>query len=182
MRKIGAMPPSCKGLASAHGLGTVSLALVLLLSGVGFAAELSGDWHGNLTGDKGMFEIDVTFSPQGYLVFTYTNNSGRTRTVELTEAGQQIQYVPPGGGVKTHVVDSLVRGPGRLSLVLRSTFERTSGNYLDQEFMSESFDFVLSSEGLATRYAGKSTSYFSGTGAAASQDETIAAGVLQKVN
>jgi hypothetical protein len=160
----------------------MSLLIIPLCCDVSIADGLAGTWHGTLSGDGDSFEIDVTFSREGNLIFSYTNKNGNTASVEITSVGQQIRYVPPGGGVKTHVVDALSRRTDRLALTIRTSFERTSSGYLDQQFMLESFEFALNPEGLATKYAMQSQSYFSGTGAAASEEQASAAGVLQKVN
>lgn len=156
--------------------------IALLVSGLASASELTGTWDGALTQGNDRFEVEWTFSEAGYLILAYTNNNGQTRSVELTTPGQQIRYVPPGGGVKTHVVNSVVQQPGRLSLVIRTTFERASDGYLDQQYISESFDFVLNPGGLTTQLVTQSTKHFGdkdlSTGGA---NENIAVGVLQKL-
>jgi hypothetical protein len=77
----------------------------------------------------------------------------------------------------------VIQQPGRLSLVVSTTFERTSGGYLDQQYISESFDFVLNPEGLTTQLVTQTTQHFGdqdlSTGGA---DENVAVGVLQKVS
>ena len=63
------------------------------------AAELSGSWKGTLTGSDGMSgEVQVDFGPQGVPLYSYTNNKGVVRQVELSHVGQTVEYVPAGGG------------------------------------------------------------------------------------
>jgi len=166
-----------------RGVAVSVASVVLLLSGVAVASELAGTWRGALTRDNKTFEVEITFSQAGYFILAYTNNSGQTRSVDLTTPGQKIQYVPPGGGVKTIVVDSIVRQPGRLSFVMRTTFERASGGYLDQRYILESLDFELTSQGLSARLVTRSATHFGdkdlSTGGG---DESVTSGVLQKAD
>ena len=55
-------------------------------------------------------DFTATFSENGYFLFSYENNQGFVRTVELSAPGQ-IQFVPPGGGVMTMAVASVVKRP-----------------------------------------------------------------------
>ena len=87
-------------------------------------------------------EFTATFSENGYFVFTYENNQGFVRTVELSAPGQ-IQFVPPGGGVMTMAVASVVKRPGGVAYVIHTGFERTSGGYLEQQYMTEEADYAL---------------------------------------
>jgi hypothetical protein len=103
-------------------------------------------------------ELTVTFSPSGHLLFNYEDNRGNVRTVELTEAGR-IQFVPPGGRVKTMSVVSVNKRPSGISYVLETSFERTSGGLLDQQYISEHYTFELMSEGLAVRRVSREASY-----------------------
>ena len=72
------------------------------------AADLTGTWRGELDGKVG--EFTTSFSEDGYVLFEYPNNTGFVRSVELTAPGQ-IQFLPPGGGVTTVAVDSVVKRP-----------------------------------------------------------------------
>ena len=63
-----------------------------------------GTWRGTLTVDGQAIEFTATFSENDYFLFTYTINGGLVRIVELSGPGQ-IQFVPPGGGVMTMVVN-----------------------------------------------------------------------------
>jgi hypothetical protein len=59
----------------------------------------------------------VAFSDDGYALYSYKDNRGLTRTVELSTPGR-LQYVPPGGGVRTVGVESIVKRVGGVSYVL----------------------------------------------------------------
>ena len=65
--------------------------------------------------------------------------------------------VPPGGGVRTVAVESVVKRPGGLSYVLHIRFERASGGYLDQRFSSHQYDYALTREGLRLRLVSQET-------------------------
>ena len=50
---------------------------LLLMAYTVEAAELSGSWKGSLTGSDGSSgEVQVDFSPQGFPLYSYTNNKG----------------------------------------------------------------------------------------------------------
>jgi len=166
-----------------HRTAVLSVALVvLLLSGLAMAAELRGTWRGILTRGGQTFKFEVTLNQAGYFVFSYTNNTGLTRNVELTTPGQKIQYVPSGGGVQTLIVESVVRQPGRLSYVMRRSFERASGGYSNERYISEALDFELTPQGLRTRRVTRSVTRFGDRDQSVSGgDEAVAVGVLQKV-
>ena len=109
-----------------------ALALVILLLALpAHATDLTGTWRGTISADGQVEDFTASFSDDGYALFDYTNNRGLVRNVELS-ASKQIQFVPPGGGVTTVAVESVVKRPGGLSYVLHTGFERTSAGYLDQ--------------------------------------------------
>ena len=65
-------------------IGFILLALVSTVR----ASDLTGSWKGTLTGADGTSaEVQVDFSPQGYPLYSYTNNTGVTRQVELSQRG-----------------------------------------------------------------------------------------------
>jgi hypothetical protein len=141
---------------------------------------LSGTWMGRLSGVSETLNVQFTFSQAGNLLFSYRVKGGEVRTVEWTMTGQQIQYLPPDGGVQTTVVEAVERGTGRFSLILRSTFEESGTSFLTQIFQSEVLEFVLAPEGLRTRYAIVTSSFFNGSPAVDSGQEKSYQGALQK--
>ncbi len=146
------------------------------------ADELSGTWRGMLSTGEQSTDSMFSFSDDGYLVIEYTNNQDLTRTVELSEVGQQIQYVPDGGGVRTIEVVALEKSPGRLAVRLRTSFERASGGYMDQRYSEEVLIFELTSEGLETELQVGTTSGFGDRDMSVSgEDASVERGVLQRV-
>jgi hypothetical protein len=146
------------------------------------AADLHGTWQGTgiLGGEE--IELTVTFSPAGHLLFNYEDNRGNVRTVELSEAGH-VRFVPPGGGVKTMSVVSVNKRPGGISYVLETSFERTSGGLLDQQYISEQYAFELTREGLAVRRVSREASYIGDKSGplGGPKDEQVLETLLKKV-
>jgi len=159
-----------------------ALAFVVLSVPPARAEELTGTWQGTLTGDGQATEFTVAFSEDGYALYEYKNNKGVVQTVELSAPGQ-VQFVPPGGGVRTVAVESVVKRPGGLSYVLHIRFERASGGYLDQRFSSHQYDYALTREGLRLRLVSRAASYIGDRGGpiGGAQKPEIVEGVLSKV-
>ena len=151
-------------IAPRLGVFAVALASVLLLSARPARPEdLTGTWRGTVTVEGQAVEFTATFSENGYFLFTYENNQGLVRTVELSAPGQ-IQFVPPGGGVMTMAVASVVKRPGGVAYVLHTGFERTSGGYLEQQYVTEEADYALTTGGLRVRIVSRAASYFGDRG------------------
>jgi hypothetical protein len=160
-----------------------ALASVVLLSApLARPADLTGTWRAVITVDGQAAEFTATFSENGYFLFTYENNSGLVRTVELSAPGQ-IQFVPPGGGVMTLAVESVVKRPDGIAYVLHTGFERTSGGYLNQHYVSEEADYALTNEGLRVRIVSRAASYFGDRGGSTGgpQNARVVEGLLKKV-
>src|SRR4051812_34951474 len=87
------------------------------------ADQLTGAWRGSISGDKGEMEAQARFSEKGHLIFTYTNNRGVTREVEWDHEGQEIQFVPRGGGVSTLTVKAIQKEGGSFAIAVFETFE-----------------------------------------------------------
>lgn len=167
-------------------LSTLTLPIVaaaaLLIPRVALTDELAGSWRGELTHGEESFPVEFRFSEDGYFVTSYTNDAGVTRNVELSERGQQIQFVPDGGGVTTIDVVSLDKRSNSLALVLSTTYERASGGYLDQQFVEEALTFLLTEAGLEVRLESRSNSRFGDRDmSVGGGDVSVAEGVLQKV-
>jgi hypothetical protein len=148
------------------------------------AAELAGSWKGQLTGaDGSTSDVQIDFSPQGFPLYSYTNNRGLTRQAELSHIGQLIEYVPAGGGVQRVIVKAIEKGPGRLSVGIASSFERASNGYLDQRQEAALIEYALVPEGLQMRVTVESASHFGDKhGMVGSDpDAAVAEGLLQRV-
>ncbi|MFO7685025.1 MAG: hypothetical protein R6V60_02940 [Desulfobacterales bacterium] len=159
-------------------------AIAYFVSSAALAADLTGSWKGQLTATDGSTsDVQVDFSPQGYPLYSYTNNQGVTRQVELSQIGQTIEYVPQGGGVQRVVVKTMEGGSGRLSIGMVGSFERTSNGYMDQQQQAALFEYALAQGGLAMRLTIESSSHFGDKDGmvGGSPDAVVAEGVLQRV-
>jgi hypothetical protein len=127
-------------------------------------------------------EFTTVFSEGGYVLFEYTDNKGLVRAVELTAPGQ-IQFVPPGGGVTRVAVNSVVKRPGGISYVLDIGFERANGKNLDQRYVTEQREYVLTNQGLWVRVVSRASTYFDDRGGSTSGPPKveIIEGVLKRV-
>lgn len=158
---------------------TLTALVVLALVLPARAAGLTGTWRGTLDGQVG--EFTTAFSEDGYVLFEYTNNQGLVRTVELTAPGQ-IQFVPPGGGVTTVAVNSVVKRPAGVAYVLHIGFERASDGYTDQRYVTEQREYALTNQGLWVRVVSRATAYFGDRGGwTGPQKVEIVEGVLERV-
>lgn len=147
-----------------------------------YANEWSGIWRGVMSDGNNQSEVVFKFSESGLPIVEYTNNQGLTRSIELVGRGQTIEYVPQGGGVKRHVVDSISRQDNQLSYVLYTSFERTSGGYLDQSYQTEFSEFLLNDDGMKVRVTIRSTSYFGDTSLyTGGANDHVAEGILHKI-
>lgn len=148
------------------------------------AAELSGSWKGALIGSDGRSgEVQVDFGPQGFALYSYTNNKGVVRQVELSHVGQTVEYVPAGGGVQRVVVKTLEKGQDRLAIGIGSSFERASQGYLDQQQDTTLIEYALTPLGLAMKVTTRSTSHFGDKDMSVGGDlnSAVAEGLLQKL-
>ena len=165
-------------------VGMVALVMGLVLSNAGEAADLTGGWKGILSSaDGSQAEVEIDFSPQGFPLYSYTNNKGLTRQVELSHVGQTVEYVPSGGGVQRMVVERVEKGPGRLTVGITGSFERASQGYLDQQQEAALFEYTLVPGGLKMRVITSSTSHFGDKDLMVGGDPNavVAEGVLKKM-
>ena len=165
-------------------LGLLIGVIVLALVSTVWASNLTGSWKGTLTGADGTSaDVQVDFSAQGYPLYTYTNNTGVTRQVELSRVGQTIEYVPARGGVQRVVVKSIQRGQGRISVSIVGSFEKAAQGYMDQQQEAALFEYQLGPGGLNMRLTSRSSSHFGDKDMIVGGDPnaTVAEGILQKV-
>ncbi len=169
-------------LTRTHVLATM---LSLLMSTAAHAGDITGSWKGFLIGaDGSSVEVVVDFSPSGLPLYSYTNNQGVTRQVELSHVGQTIEYVPPGGGVQRIVVKAVEIGQGRLSVAITGSFEKASQGYMDQHYEGALFEYALVPGGLQMKVTTQSTSHFGDKDMIVSgnPNAAVAEGLLQKVH
>jgi hypothetical protein len=164
-------------------LGLLIGAIMLTLATTLWASDLTGSWQGTLTGaDGASIEVQVDFSPQGFPVYSYTNNSGVTRQVELSHVGQTIEYVPAGGGVQRIVVKNILRSQGRISVSIVGSFEKAAQGYMDQQEEAALFEYQLGADGLNMRLTSQSSSHFGDKDMIVGGDPnaTVAEGILHR--
>jgi hypothetical protein len=150
--------------AARAGVLAAALAGVVWLPGLpAHADDLTGAWRGTVTLDGQPTEFTATFSENGYFLFTYTTNGGFVRTVELSGPGQ-VRFATPEGGVMTLVVESVVKRPQGIAYILRTSFERASNGYMEQQYITEEADYALTAEGLRVRIVRRPVSYFGDKG------------------
>ena len=185
MRAISAWSISAPGETlkrlRAGGIAVATLALAVLSAPPASATDLTGTWQGTVSMNGQASGFSVAFSDDGYALYSYKDNRGLTRTVELSTPGR-IQYVPPGGGVQTVGVDSIVKRAGGVSYVLYVGFEGTNRGYLTQRYSSEQHSYALTNEGLQMHVVWRGASYFGDRGGSTGgpQQVLIYEGVLQK--
>ena len=119
------------------------LVLVYLLPCAALADEFSGVWSGAVSQGGNSYALAVTFSQDGYPIFSYTNNKNLTRERELRAPGEKVEYVPKGGGVQTYVLEEIAKDAGHLVYAMRSSFQRASNGYLTQNFHRYIVEYVL---------------------------------------
>ena len=131
--------------------------------------------------DNACFHDVPNISENDYFLFTYENSFGMVRIVELSGPGQ-IQFVPPGGGVMTMVVESVVKRPQGIAYILRTSFERASNGYIEQQYITEEADYALTAEGLRVRIVRRPVSYFGDKGGSTggARNVRVVEGVLKK--
>jgi hypothetical protein len=172
-----------KGFGMGLRLAAALTALVVLsLVPSARAADLTGHWRGTVDGRAG--ELTTAFNEDGYVLFEYPSNNGLVQTIELTAPGQ-IQFAPPGGGVTTVAVSSVVKRPGRVSYVLHLGFEHASGGHLDRRYVTEQREYALTSQVLWVRVISRASTYFGDEGettGAGPQKVRIMEGILKRVD
>lgn len=164
----------------------LSVALIfvyLLIPCVAQADDLNGLWQGVVSDGRKSENIRIQFSDNGYMTLTYKNNQGVVRVAELTTVGQQVKYVPPGGGVTTYTVKRVDRRTNGLTSVMGVSVEKTSNGYLSQDYTTVGYITDITANGLETQMEASGSSYTSDVGnmAGGGGNAIVANGVLQKV-
>lgn len=156
--------------------------IYLLIPCFAQADALNGLWQGVVSDGRKSENVRIQFSDNGYMTLTYTNNQGVVRIAELTTVGQQVKYIPPGGGVTTYTVKRVDRRTNGLTCVMSVSTEKTSGDYLSQDYATIGYITDITANGLETQMEARGSSYTSDVGnAAGGTDVIVARGVLQKI-
>ena len=103
--------------------------------------------------------MQIDFSEGIFPLYLVRTIKGLTRQLELSQVGQHIEYVPPGGGVQRMTVKSFAQGPGRLSVGIVGAFERARQG-MDQRQEAALFEYTLVPEGLKMRITTRTASHF----------------------
>lgn len=155
-------------------------ALLLLAPHPARAHELTGTWRGTVTVDGQPTDFTATFSENGYFLYTYTTDAGLVRIVELSGPGQ-IRFVPPGGGVMTLQVESVVTRPGGVAYVMHTGFEGTRNGQPDRQYVAEEADYAVTPAGLRVRIVSRATSFLGDRGGGSGPRATrVVEGLLKK--
>ncbi len=123
---------------------------------------LSGLWSGLLRSDGETMETTVLISPAGRTTYCYHDSVG-FEEVELTHRGQQIEYVPAGGGVITVRVLDVASSAGKCAHLISWSFERAAYGYMDQQYKRIAMQCELRGDKLAVTYAETGETYMSDT-------------------
>ena len=123
---------------------------------------LSGVWSGLLHGDGETMETSVLISSAGRTTYCYQDSVG-SEEVELTHRGQQIEYVPAGGGVITVRVLDVAGSTGKCAHLISWSFERAADGYMDQQYKRIAMQCELRGDKLAVTYAETGETYMSDT-------------------
>ena len=171
-----------KGFGMGLRLAAALTALVVLFPDPSArASDLTGHWRGTLDGLAAV-ELTTAFNEDGYVLFEYPNNNGLVESIELTAPGQ-IQFEPPGGGLTTVAVNSIVKRRTGVSYVLHLGFEGASEGYPDRHYVTEQREYALTNQGLWVRVISRASTYFGDEGESSGgpQKVRIIEGVLKRV-
>jgi len=126
----------------------------------GETVPIAGLWEGELTGAAGTLSVSYRIMPSGRPAFGYQPTGAPFRIEELLQEGQRIQYVPPGGGVVTVVVQGVTGSPSASGYVIKHSFEGANNGYLTQRYQQISLSMRLNGSQLETTYVEAGETYF----------------------
>ena len=159
--------------------GSLLAALLLLAPWPARAHELTGTWRGTVAVDGRPTDFTVTFSENGYFLYTFTTDAGLVRTVELFGPGQ-IRFTPPGGGVMTLQVESVVTRPGGVAYVMYTSFEGSRNGQPDRQYVAEEADYAVTATGLRVRIVSRAGSFLGDRGGGGPRATRVVEGLLTK--
>ena len=148
----------------------------------GTADSGEGSWRGTVSCDNGnQMDASYKIASSGNPVYEYQSNSG-PREVELTEPGQVVRFVPPGGGVTTVTVDSISTSPERISYSLNISEESSGGGTLSQSRATMETDATIDGSDLDVEFTLRSQNVLSQPGIVVPGDESrvVCKGKLRK--
>lgn len=141
-----------------------------------------GSWRGTVSCDNGnTMDASYKIASSGNPVYEYQSKNG-PREVELTEPGQVVRFVPPGGGVTTVTIDSISTSPERITYSLSVSEESSGGGTLSQSRASMESDAVIKGSELEVEFTIRSQNVLSQPGIVVPGDESrvVCRGKLRK--
>ena len=126
-------------------------------------------------------EASYRIASSGNPVYEYQSKSG-PREVELSEPGQMVRFVPPGGGVTTVVVDSISASPERITYSLNISEESSGGGTLSQSRATMESDATIDGSSLEVEFTVRGQNVLSQPGIVVPGDESrmVCRGRLRK--
>ena len=141
-----------------------------------------GSWKGTVSCDNGnQMDASYKIASSGNPVYEYQSKSG-SREVELSEPGQMVRFVPPGGGVTTVVVDSISTSPERITYSVNISEESSGGDTLSQSRATMETDATIDGPNLEVEFTVRSQNVLSQPGIVVPGDESriVCRGKLRK--
>lgn len=141
-----------------------------------------GSWRGTVSCDNGeTMDASYKIASSGNPVYEYQSKSG-PREVELSEPGQVVRFVPPGGGVTTVTVDSISTSPERITYSLNVSEESSGGGTLSQSRATMESDATIDGSDLEVEFTIRSQNVLSQPGIVVPGDEStiVCRGKLRK--
>lgn len=137
------------------------------------AGSGEGSWRGTISCDNGeTMDASYKIASSGNPVYEYQSKSG-PREVELSEPGQMVRFVPPGGGVTTVTVDSISTSPERITYSLSISEESSGGGTLSQSRATMESDATIDGSNLDVEFTIRSQNVLSQPGIVVPGDESI---------
>ena len=126
-------------------------------------------------------DASYRIASSGNPVYEYQSKSG-PREVELSEPGQTVRFVPPGGGVTTVVVDSISTSPERITYALNISEESSGGGTLSQSRATMESEATIDGSNLDVEFTVRSQNVLSQPGIVVPGDESkiVCRGRLRK--
>lgn len=141
-----------------------------------------GSWSGTVSCDNGeTMDASYKIASSGNPVYEYQSKSG-PREVELSEPGQMVRFVPPGGGVTTVTVDSISTSPERITYSLNVSEESSGGGTLSQSRATMESEATIDGSDLEVEFTIRSQNVLSQPGIVVPGDEStiVCRGKLRK--
>ena len=162
-----------------------SFVVTLLAAFASTAMAITGVWSGPIRDSAGNGNtVTYKFSAAGYPMLGFATRKG-WREIEVQHVGQRHEWLLPGPGYGTGVVESLHVTRDRVQVVLAISTTSGGGALIDQGQRRLALDFKLGANGLETVIVRESVNHSSGAGLglyAGSRARSVAQGVLRRAD